>query len=329
MEEVISLLAGIAILALAFCDFFYTTLSGSGAGYLSKPCATITHKLILYLERKFSRKVYSISGLAVNLAVLSMWVLLIWLGLFLVYSSNPEAIVNNSGRQASAVERIYFTGYVLSTLGVGNYQPKTPSFEILTSVFSFFGFVFFSTSMTYLLSISSAVVQKRSLALSIRSLGGTPAEIVKRLLEVDMSFGYQQISNLQQMVHQHSVLYQAYPVLHFYHSTDNAVSLSINLTRLDEALSIMLHSSKFDALHEELQSLRGSITLLLKHLESRFGTKAGEKPAVDWYELQLPESVLQEGFSENPDLSDRRKVLTSLLRNENRSWKDVYPDLDL
>lgn len=91
----------------------------------------------------------------------------------------------------------------------------------------------------------------------------------------------------------------------------------------------MLHSSKFDALHEELQSLQGSVTLLLKHIKSRFGTKAEENPAINWYELQLPESVLQEGLSENPDLSDRRKVLTSLLRNENRNWKDVYPDLDL
>lgn len=329
MEESVSLMAGIAVLFLALCDFFYTTLSNSGAAFLTKPCAAATHKLILLLERNMGRRVYSVSGLAVNLAVLTMWVLLIWLGLFLVYSSNPEAIVNSGGREASAVERFYFTGYVLSTLGVGNFKPTTPFFEILTGVFSFFGFVFFSTSMAYLLSVSSAVVQKRSLALSIRSLGGTPAEIVGRLLETDTAFSYRQISSLQQMVHRHSVLYQAYPVLHFYHSTDNATSLSLNLTALDEALSIMLNSGRFDASRKELQSLRGSVDLLLKHLKGRFGHKADESPAIDWHGLQLPESVLQEGFAENPGLSDRRKVLTSLLRNENRGWKDVYPGLDL
>lgn len=327
MEEFICLLAGIAILALAFFDFFYTTLSGSGSAYLSKTCAATVHKLMLLLERNFGRKVYNISGLVVNLAVLSMWMLLIWLGLFLVYSFNPEAIVNSNGRAASAVERIYFTSYVLSTLGLGNFQPTSPAFEVLTSLFSFFGFVFFSTSMTYLLSISSAVVQKRSLALSIRSLGASPAEVVKRLLEVDIHFSYQQLSSLQQQVHQHSVLYQAYPVLHFYHNIDVATSLSINLSALDEAVSIMLSSSVFKDLHEELQALRGSVTLLLEHLESRFGSKANGSPEIDWHKLPLPQRVLEEGFSENPDLSDRRKVLTSLLHNENRSWKDVYPYL--
>lgn len=326
MEESIYLIVGIALLILALCDFFYTTLSGSGAAYISKPCATMVHKLVLLLEKKMGRKVLKISGLTVNLAVLSTWVLLIWLGLFLVYSSNSEAIVNSSGKEASAVERIYYTGYVLSTLGVGNFQPTTPIFEILTSLFSFFGFVFFSTSMTYLLSVSSAVVQKRSLALSIRSLGVTPAEIVKRLLELDLNFSFQQVSGLQQMVHQLSVYYQAYPVLHFYHNTDDASSLSVNLAALDEAISIMLNSSEFISLHKELQSLRGSINLLLEHLKQRFGDKEGKNPDINWYKLPLPERVLQEGFSGNPDLSDRRKVLTSLLHNENRNWKDVYPE---
>lgn len=147
----------------------------------------------------------------VNLAVLVVWLLLVWLGLFLVFSFHPEAIVNSKGSTASAVERLYFTGYVLSTLGVGNFQPITPFFEILTSLFSFFGFVFFTTSMTYHVSISSAVINKRSLALAIRDLGTSPDEVFIHLHNMDTSFCYQQLSNLQHMIDKHSTYYQAYP----------------------------------------------------------------------------------------------------------------------
>lgn len=315
------------ILILTFYDFFYTTLSGSGAAYLSKNVALITHKLMLFLERKFSRRIFKISGMFVNLTVLSVWVILVWFGLFLVYSYNPEAITNNSGREATTIERLYFTGYVLSTLGVGNFQPTSPFFEILTSLFSFYGFVFFSTSMTYLLSVSSAVVHKRSLASSIRSLGTNPVEIVERFQKMDTSFCYQQIGNLQQMVTQFSTYYQAYPVLHFYHNDDGAVSAGINIVKLDEAVSMMINNKKLEPIHEELQTLRSSLNQFLKHLKSRFGQRADKEPDINWYHSQLPERLSKERFSEDATLPERRKVLTSLLLNENRSWKDIYPSL--
>lgn len=327
MEELLYLIGGLVILILTFCDFFYTTLSGSGAAFLSKNCALFTHKVMLLLEKKLGKSIFKISGLVVNLTVLSLWVLLVWLGLFLVFSFDPDAIVNNQKQAASATERLYFTGYVLSTLGVGNFQPTTPLFEILTSLFSFYGFVFFSTSMTYLLSVSSAVVQKRSLASSIRNLGENPVEIVKRFQKMDTSFCYQQIGNLQQLINQFSTYYQSYPVLHFYHNDDDTVSAGINIVKLDESVSIMLNNSEFEPIQEELQALRNSLNQFLNHIKSRYGHKADKDPDIKWNQSQIPEAILKEGFSEDQTLSERRKILTGLLQNENRSWNDVYPSL--
>ena len=324
MVDLVFLISGFVILTLTLYDFFYTTLSGSGTAYLSKNCALLTHKVVLLVDRKISRRIFKISGMLINLTTLAVWVLLIWLGLFLVYSYNPEAITNSNGREATAVERLYFTGYVLSTLGIGNFKPVSPFFEILTSLFSFFGFVFFSTSMTYLLSVSSAVVNKRSLASSIRTLGSSPIEIVKRFRKMDSSFCYQQILNLQQMINQFSTYFQAYPVLHFYHNTDEAVSMSTNITKLDEAVSIMLNNPQFSSYHEELQLLRDSLNQFFKHIKSRFEQKSGSEPDINWYKSRLSEDLLKEGFSQDETLTERRKVLTSLLQNENRSWKDIF-----
>lgn len=327
MAENTYLILGLFLLAIVSYDFFYTTLSGSGAAFLSRLFSALAHKLQLALSSIFGRKVFSLSGMLVNLTVLAMWVLLVWLGLFLVFSYNPEAIVNSSRRAASSVERLYFTGYILSTLGIGNFKPTTPFFELLTSLFSFFGFIFFTTSMTYLVSVSSAVMHKRSLALAIRDLGKNPAEVVKGLLEPDSSFSYTRISALQQMIERHSVNHQAYPVLHHYNNPDIASSLSINIAVLDEAVSILLSSSQ-KPLVKELQSLRNSLSSFLQHVEEKYGLTAENDVLiqVNWYNLSLPDAVTRGGMEEDPRIFQRRKVLDSLLKGEGLSWHDVYPE---
>lgn len=52
-----------------------------------------------------------------------------WVGLYLVFAYNPEGVVDSSGKVASEVERFYFTGYVISPLGLGNFKPITLLFD--------------------------------------------------------------------------------------------------------------------------------------------------------------------------------------------------------
>ena len=327
MVENIYLILGLFLLGTVSYDFFYTTLSGSGAAFLSRSFSALAHKLQLALSSIFGRRAFSLSGMLVNLIVLAMWVLLVWLGLFLVFSYNPEAIVDSSGKIASAVERLYFTGYVLSTLGIGNFKPTTPFFELLTSLFSFFGFVFFTTSMTYLISVSSAVMHKRSLALAIGNLGKTPAEVVRSLIEQDISFSYQQLSTFEQMISRHTVNHQAYPVLHYYNNPDVASSLSVNISVLDEAVS-MLHYSSKKLLNKELQPLRNSLDQFLHHVEEKYGNivDTDDIPNVEWFNLDLPDGILQQELKKSPNLITRRKVLGGLLQGEGFSWHNVYPE---
>lgn len=326
--ETFYLISGLLVLLVTTFDFFYTTLSGSGASFLSRLFSSLAHKIPLLLNKLMGRKAFAFSGLLVNLTVLTAWALLFWLGLFLVFSYDPEAITNSRQQTATTVERLYFTGYVLSTLGMGNFKPVTPFFEVLTSLFSFFGFVFFTTSMTYLVSVFSALVNKRSLALAIRTNGKNPADFVKSWMRQDSSYCHQQISALEEMVNRHIVNHQAYPVLHYYNNPETESSLSINLAVLDEAMSLLLLGSKEAIMQEELQSLRNSVSLFLQHLEKRYGhqSESGKQlPHIDWHRLTLPES-LQVQNPPDSELQSRRKTLHSLLKSEGFSWKDVYPE---
>lgn len=310
---------GVLILIFTIYDFFFTTLSGSGAGFISNHVSIFSDKIIQLAVRSIGRNVYQIHGLLINLTILLVWIILIWLGLFLVYSWDPDAITNSDGRPANLVERLYYTGYILSTLGLGNFKPTSAFFEIITAVFSFFGFIFFTSSMTYFISVSSALVNKRTLTKSIFNLGKSPEEIARKFLSLDSSYAYQQLLNLQEMIDKHSVNHHAYPVIHFYTEPKPRNCLSLNLTRLDEAFSILIDSQDAEQLQQELEPARSSITYFLKNLEERF-SKNLPKVKTDAGEVRFPYkgSVL-----EGEDLNKRRRILEKLFRSEGFDWDNV------
>ncbi len=323
MTGVLSLVSGVLLLLIIIADFFYTTLSGSGAAFITRFMYRVGHKVIHFAAGVGGRNVFRISGLVINLLLVSTWVVIVWLGLFLVYSYQPSFIVDSAGRIADGIERLYFTGYVLSTLGVGNFFPTSPFFELATSVFSFFGFVFFTTTMTYLISVSSAVVHKRTLALYIHNLGQTPEELLRNILEKDPSYSYQVFSSLQQMIDRHSVYHQAYPVLHYYGNADVASSFSLNLTILDEAVSLLLRNQQADELYTELQPLRRSLTSFLLHMEEKYRHTLYSEDAA---ERNLPKAgeIPHRALPDEPAFKQRRQVLGGLLRSEHFGWNDVY-----
>ena len=313
------LILGFIILLIAIHDFFYTTLSASGAGFISENVAILSDRILQFCVGIFGRKLYNYHGLFINLMILAVWLSMIWFGLFLVYSSNPEDITNSSGRVANFWERLYFTGYILSTLGMGNFKPISPFFELVTSCFSFFGFIFFTSSMTYFLSVSSAVVKKRTLAKSIHNLGNSPQAIANKLLRLDSPYSYLQILDLQEKVDEHSVSHQAYPVVHYYSRSQVKDSFSINITRLDEALSILLKSNKGENFREELKILRSSLSDFLRNLDKNF-SRSLPKAEVSPGNEDLPRSLTQRNSQE---LVERRRILGSLLRSEGLSWHQV------
>ncbi len=317
------LITGILLLLLTMFDFFFTTLSGGGSAIITRSVTFISHKLLQFGVNQFGRGMYKLSGMIVNLSVLFVWVVFIWIGLYLVYTSAPEAIVNDQGRIASNWERLYFTGYTLSTLGLGNFKPVSPAFELLTSIFSFFGFIFFTASMTYLISVSSAVIHKRSLALAIRSLGKTPEEMVYRLLNQDVNFSRQNLASLQEKIERHSVNLQAYPVLHNYANSEIPGSLSLNLVTLDEALSILLNSREGEKMKNALASIRASVTYFLNHLEKNFSRTLHKMEGPDILKLRGWEIISTSSIND-PNLLHRRKILGGLLKTESFEWQDVY-----
>lgn len=314
--DVLVLSIGILLLLLIIFDFFFTTLSGSGAGFISKNVASLTYRSLRHFSGPTNRKALEYSGMIVNLSVLFVWIVIVWLGLFLVFSYDPEGVTNSNSRPANWVERLYFTGYILSTLGLGNFKPVTPFFEIMTGIFSFFGFIFFTSSMTYLISVSSAVIRKRTLSRSISTLGKKPSEIADKLKSLQPSYRDQQILSLQEQITSHLVSHQAYPVVHFFSHQNPENCFNINFVRLDEAVTLLMNENREnisgDTGKDELQLLRSTMSDLLMHMKENFSAS-------------LPKP---KGYTDIQDLGEatldqRRKLLLAMLKSEKFDWEYV------
>jgi hypothetical protein len=205
---------------------------------------------------------------------------------------------------------------------MGDFKPVSPFFEILTSIFSFFGFVFFTTSMTYLISLSSGIINKRTIALWIHHLGSTPEEVAKNLIPKDISYYYQRISSLQEMIDRHYVNHQAYPVLHHYVNTDTASSFSLHFAMLDEAVNILIFKGQDKNFTSELLPLRNSITAFLEKMQQKYSTSSDKE--IELFS-KLPFDIQNEALPhENISLKQRREVLSQMLKSEGFSWNDVF-----
>lgn len=131
----------------------------------------VTHgiwRFILYLGKtNNSKKPLKLIGVFILLCTLILWLLLLWIGLCMMLMSEERSIVTSTKEEtADVLDKVYYSGYVLSTMGNGDFKPADQFWQIVTSLFSFAGFVFITTTISYFVSVSSAIINKRTLSLS-------------------------------------------------------------------------------------------------------------------------------------------------------------------
>lgn len=330
MTHEIYLIIGIGLVIVTAFDFFYTTVSFNGAGVMARYISSAIAFLFLSVNKiTRSRFLFKFSGMTHILILVVLWIGLLWTGLFLMLMGDPDSVLHApSGAQASVINKFYFSGYVLSTLGNGQYIPASGSWQIVVATFSFAGFIFITTAMTYLMNLTSAVIHKRSLSLFISNLGETPEAILantytgngfSRLTEV--------VPTLQQMINKHNQNHYAHPGVHYFYSVPREESLSVNLTNLDEALTILqLHVKKEESLEQDLRPLRDAINKFLKTIEHHFITsfETESRQTPNLQQLHEQEIPLTDEEREEPEVATRRALLNGLLQSTGWKWKDIY-----
>ncbi len=235
---------GVLLLALVVADAVVTAVTaGAGGGPLTRSIARRVPRVLARLSGgDGTSRLLAACGPAVLVTTFVVWTALLWGGWTLVFCASDGAVLDaRTSAPASIVGRVYFAGYVVFTLGVGDLVPGDGSWQVLTAVASLLGLALVTLAITYLVSLVSAAVSRRVLARQVTALGRSGAQLV--LLHWDGSAldpGLDdRLQVLSQQVLQTTEQHLAYPVLHTFHASDPDAAAPRALAVLDDALLLL------------------------------------------------------------------------------------------
>lgn len=327
---------GVALLALTCIDMFKTVLTLRGAGPVTARTSSWVWAGLLATHRRFgAKRLLSYGGPAIALATVLGWLLLQWAGWTLVFSTGSSAVVaSQTGEPADLWARIYYVGYTLSTLGLGDYTPQGALWQALTPICAASGFMTFSLSATYLIPVVSAAAKKRETALYISSLGERPGDILLNGWNgQDFSALEQNLSTLGPMIIEIAEQHLAYPILHYFRSTDEQAALALRVAALDEALHLLwLGVAPGLRPHRAVVAPLGrAIEAHLRYMNGAYIRPADRPPPAPGLAALRAEGVpvLDDGafLKALAERQDRRRLTLALVENAGWSWRAVQDDV--
>jgi hypothetical protein len=326
------LISGIVILFLVLSDIINTTLTPHGGGKITLYFSRFSWKFYLYLNRNYGgKKLLNLSGTIITSQILVIWISLLWLGYFLVFAYDPASVVNSTtGQQAGLIDKLYYIGYTLSTLGYGDYQGGTPFWRVFSSIISFSGLILITIAITYLVPINSAEIEKRKLSIYITTLGASPQEILMNAWNGEnfkaLNDHFHELTDMIITTGQNNL---AYPILYYFHTSNKNESGPLNICALDEALTILMYyiPDELQPDNHYIYPLRKSITVYINNLRIADISPNEEAPNLpDLSMLTRGEVPLKEEgelVQDFESLQKRRKLLKAMLKNDGWKWDEM------
>ena len=332
---ILFLVLGVLLFAVTAMDIIQTTFTTNGGGRITGfVSGNVWKAFFLAAGRNGRSPLLEYAGPTILVCILIVWIAGMWSALLLVLLSDPDSVRDSSTHlPAGLLEKLYFAGFTLSTLGTGDYVPASDTWRVVTSISAFAGIAFITTSITYFVPVLNAVNLQSRISLYISSMGNTPQRIlINSWNGEDFSSFFDNASGLANMIMQHILNHQAYPVIHYYHSSRDDNSIKRTLVMLDEVLLILSHAVAGDTGKDELKlkMLRGTFGYyinIVKEASSKTSPGKGSAPVPDLDEMEgagIPLRKEGAGYVSNKEVEQHREDLTALLESDGWTWQDVY-----
>jgi hypothetical protein len=323
------LILGASLVTFALVEALWTTLwiDGNSAPLTSR-LTTWTWKVFRFVDRSRNHRFLSLSGPFTLFLTVTFWILVLWTGWALVFHAVPGVLRNPlDGTSPSLPGVIWYVAYTMFTVGNGDYSPQGSWWQIISGVVALTGMSTVTLGITYLLQVLSAVVNKRTFASQVLSIGRSAEEMLLSQwdgkgfgsIELQLSSWSSQLSRLTEQT-------LAFPILHYYHAARMEKSSAVALTVLDEALTIIAFGieKQYQPAPTILLGARQSIRSYLDTLQSAFISPSEEVPHPPdlsrLREADIP-MVGDEIFSrELTKRQVRRQLLLGMVQNAAWSW---------
>lgn len=348
---------GVGLVIVALVDIYLTVLFPRlGSSILSLRLSKGLWRLfwlVAYIIPLKDKKLLAHSGPILVVATVVVWVcLLLWGFALIVWTELGWAIQSSRGStDTDFITALYYSGFSLTTLGTGDFTPETNFQRLLMILEAAVGFSVFTLTITYLLSIYSALIRRNTFALSLhhRTAGtADAAEIIARLeadghcgvLQQDISDIARDLINLLESQH-------SYPALIYFRFRQTYYALPrILLLAMDTATLIKsaLNTEKYYSLVHStaVAQLWGGGLQLLVELSSlvlpKSRSKINDSLEQVWRKryYQAVEKFKAEGIETASDLEAGASKYISLRRKWNPSlaglanymaynWSEIAP----
>lgn len=229
---------GILIAIFTLYDALYTTLGNRGAGPLTGLWTRTLWRSALHLRYRFGwRRFLGALAPFILIGIIVVWNLLFYLAYVLIFSASSDALTHAKDQQVDLLDTLYYIGSTFSTLGLGDYKPTGFPWTMFTSMGATIVTLLTTLSISYLIPVLSAVVERRALISSIDAVGKTSQEIFEGAWAGDDARSADSyIRSIADSLTQAAFKTHVYPVLRYYYFRDDQSSLSAAVLRLYDAL---------------------------------------------------------------------------------------------
>lgn len=226
---------GTTLLAVLFMDVLFTVFHPQGRGglvhqRLNRLVWRAFRLLATRRDRAPRSDVLALAGPLMAVLSVATWGAWLVLGFALVYAPYIATFTSTTPHAASGwIEAVYYSGYVASTLGLGDVVASTPVLRLVTVLEAMSGFALFTVTTAYVLAIFRELAGARTLAFELASLfrgeaagpalwrGGADETMARWTEAVSRS--------LVRVVDAHG----QYPIMHYFRPQDPDQALVIQL----------------------------------------------------------------------------------------------------
>ncbi len=183
-----------------------------------------------------------------------------------------DSVINSSsGNGANFAELVYFVGSTITSLGYGDFVASGAPWTYISCIAAFAATVVITISLSYVLSVLNASIDRKTLAQNIYGLGQNPAEIIEKLRKDEEKGLFREyLLNLSTEINRFAHKHLAYPVLHFFHSPERERSAARAILLLSDSLFLL---SRIPGEQER----SGGLLTVLKSSFVNYGTLADLK----------------------------------------------------
>lgn len=323
------LIGGLLIVALVVFEVVWSTISTNGGGPLTMGMTAGTWKLARGLMGWFPHhRILETASAVILVMTFVVWLVPLWVGWTMVFSASVEAVVEQMTHEPSTLmDRAYFAAMVLLTLGTGDFVASSPGWRLLSVAAAANGLVVVTLAITYLISVVSAVMEKRRLAISVGALGGSAGEIVVNGWDGQGFTSLEdELSDVAGQLMLHAERHLAYPILQYFHPTDPRAALPRAVVKLEDATTLLSScvADEHQPNRSTLRMLRRAIDIYLARVQLAHVSEVDSPPPMPDIDALERAGVPLRGFRCCREAvarrTDRRRLLKGLVISEAWEW---------